>query len=334
MRFWNGLFVTLLVCGSVQADTISLTNGDRLTGSLTGVSGGKAIFETSYAGSLSIDLGEVAHIVTDQAFDIRTPGGVVYGSFAVGAEGQEIVTSDDRVVSVPAEEIAEASQNRLALVENTHEWSNRADIGLVISNGNSDTRNLNTLVESTYKKALVQHHASLKLANEEAEEETTKDQIDLDYGYKRFISDRWFVAGNAEYFVDELKDIDSRITLGAGAGYQFWDATFSALSAEAGISAVQEDIDGVEENNPAFRVAVDYKRLFLANRLELFHKQSVLFIPDSDRGEVISASTGLRYALSNNIDTIARVDLNHETKPAPGNSKTDATYTLGVGIKF
>lgn len=323
-----------LFCGWVNADTISLLNGDRLTGTLSGISGGQAIFETSYAGSVRVDLGEVAQIETDESFDIRTPAGVVYGNFAAGADGQEIVSPDDGVIAIPPAQVAQASQSRLALSPHAREWSNRADIGLVISNGNSDTRNLNTLVESIYKADSVQHAASLKLANEEAEEETTKDQVDLDYGYKRFMSQRWFVAGNAEYFTDELKDIDSRITLGTGAGYQFWDNTFGALSAEAGVSAVREEINGNNESNPALRLALDYKRLFMANRLELFHKQSVLIIPDSDRGEVISASTGLRYALSGNIDTIARVDLNHETKPAPGNSKTDTTYTLGVGIKF
>ena len=79
---------------------------------------------------------------------------------------------------------------------------------------------------------------------------------------------------------------------------------------------------------------MDYKKLLLARRLELFHKQSMLIIPDSDRGEVISASTGVRFALSDKIDTIARVDLNLETKPVPGNSKTEVTYTVGIGVKF
>ena len=204
----------------------------------------------------------------------------------------------------------------------------------MISNGNSDTASYNTLIESAYKSGNVEHNVSLLVSKEEAEEETTKDTLDLDYGYKRFVSEKWYASGNAEYFQDKLKDIDQRITLGAGMGYQFWDNSIGALSSDLGISAVQEELNGEDESNPAIRWGLDYKQFFFSKKMELFHKQSLLFIPDSDRGEVISSSTGLRYALSDRIDSTFRVDLNHETDPPEGSSSTDVTYSLGVGIKF
>ncbi|NKB98546.1 MAG: DUF481 domain-containing protein [Pseudomonadales bacterium] len=332
-QVFSAVLLVLVGMSAAIADVVELKNGDRLTGTLEGVSGGKAILTTSYAGDVAINLDEVVAITSEDSFKIGTPSDYINGRFVPGSDGQQI-ESENAKTEVAIGDVRSASQSRLAITQLGSEWSNRADLGLVISNGNSDTQNLNTLIESIYKADDVQHQASLRISNEEAEELTTKDQFDFDYGYKRFMSERWFVAGNAEYFTDDLKDIDSRITIGAGGGYQFWDNTFGALSAEAGISAVQEEINGMDENNPAVRLALDYKRLLLANRLELFHKQAILFIPDSDRGEVLSASTGLRYSVSDMIDTIARVDLNHETKPAPGNSKTDTTYTVGVGIKF
>ena len=68
--------------------------------------------------------------------------------------------------------------------------------------------------------------------------------------------------------------------------------------------------------------------------LEFFHGQSILFIPDSDRGEILQSSTGIRYVLNDRIDFGARVDLIHESEPVPGNSKSDVTWVLGVGIKL
>ena len=68
--------------------------------------------------------------------------------------------------------------------------------------------------------------------------------------------------------------------------------------------------------------------------IEAFHQQSVLIIPDSERGEVLESSTGMRYALNSRIDAMFRLDVHHETKPAPDTSKTDLTYNLGIGIKF
>ena len=60
---------------------------------------------------------------------------------------------------------------------------------------------------------------------------------------------------------------------------------------------------GVRQHNPAARWALDFNRYLFAKRIEVFHRQSFLYISEEDRGEVISSSTGLRYALNERIDT-------------------------------
>ena len=319
--------------GSAVADTVVLNNGDRLTGTVDSIAGGRLVLTTEYAGNVPIKLDQVAEVVTEAEFDVRTADGVVSGKFQI-ADGAQQISSDSGAVALEVASIKSAGQNKLALTTLGNDWSSRTDLSAIISNGNSDTESYNTLIESVLKRDTVQHSLSLLVSNEKAEEERTKDQLDLDYGYKRFISEKWDASVNAEYFQDRLKDIDQRITLGAGMGYQFWDDSFGALSTDVSLNYVQEELDGDDETNPAVRWGLDYNRWLFAKKLEFFHKQSVLFIPDSDRGEVIESSTGLRFALNDRIDTTARVDVNHETKPPPGSSETDVTYTVGVGIKF
>ena len=312
-----------------MADVVVMTNGDRLTGKLATIEGGFVYLATEYAGTVPLQLAAVASLTTDEAFDVHVDGVKLSGTFRSAGDSTMVADSP-----VELAKIGRAGEDNIAETGLGTDWSSRADVSLVLSNGNSDTESLNTLIESVLKKDKVQHAMSLLISREEAEEEATRDQVDLDYGYKRFVSEKWYAAGNAEYFKDELKDIDQRITLGAGMGYQFWDNSFGALSAKLGVSAVSEEVGGENEDNPALRWGLEYKRYLLAKKLELFHKHSILVIPDADRGEVISASTGLRYALNDRVDAAARVDLNHETKPAPGNSKSDVTYTLGIGVKF
>ncbi|MEM7101337.1 MAG: DUF481 domain-containing protein [Pseudomonadota bacterium] len=321
------------VGASAFADTVVLKNGDQLTGSVDSIVSGRVLLQTEYAGLIPIQLDAVASIDSEVDLDVRTAGGVSSGRLAMVAGEQHIVSADaSRPVALA--DVGRATKNKLSVTSFADEWSSRADLSAVISNGNSDTASYNTLVESSYKAGKSEHNVSLLVSKEEAEEETTKDTLDLDYGYKRFISEKWFASGNAEYFQDKLKDIDQRITLGAGMGYQFWDNSLGAFSTDLGISAVKEELNGDDETNPAIRWGLDYKQFFFSNRMELFHKQSLLFIPDSDRGEVISSSTGLRYALSDRIDSTVRVDLNHETEPPEGSSSTDVTYSLGIGVKF
>jgi putative salt-induced outer membrane protein YdiY len=203
-----------------------------------------------------------------------------------------------------------------------------------LADGNSSTEAFNVLLEVDYQDELNAHLVTALLAREEGEGLLTRDQLDIDYGYKRFLTERWYGAGNAEYFQDTLKDIDSRITLGIGVGVQFFDNSIQNLSSDIGISAVREDIGGDSDVEPALRLGVDYQRFVLAKTIELFHRQSILQLLGDEKNQVFSSSTGIRYAYNERIDTNFRIDLAYESDPPPGNERTDTTYSLGVGIKF
>lgn len=322
-----------LMASSAWGDIVVLANGDRLSGTVDSISSGRLLLITDYAGTVPIKTDMIAQLSTDDEFDLVTDEGRVAGQFDV-INGAQVVVAEAATTPVAITSIRTAGQNKLALASLAADWSSRADLSAVVSSGNSSTESYNALVESVLQRDNVEHSLSILINNEEAEQIATKEQLDVDYGYKRFISEKWYAAGNAEYFEDQLKDIDQRITLGAGMGYQFWQDSFGAFSTDLSLNYVREELAGEQESNPAVRWGLDYQRYLFAKKLEFFHGQSILFIPDSDRGEVLESSTGLRYALNDRIDTAVRVDVDHETDPAPGNSKTDVTYTLGVGIKF
>ena len=325
----------LLLSGAINADTLNLSNGDRLTGSLNSVSGGHVVLETEYAGKVVVSLSAISRIESDKTFEMRMRDGVrQVGKFSVANDAQEITDASGETVGLSLENIASAGQNKLSITDIGSDWASRADLAAEKSRGNTDTQSVNLLIETVLKRNTVEHAFSLQLDKQEDEEETTREQFDFDYGYKRFVSDKWFASGNGEYFQDELKDIDSRITLGAGVGYQFWDNSFGSLSADLGASYVMEELAGESEDNPALRWSLKYDRNLWGERVELFHKHSILFIIETDRGEVLKSSTGVRLAINSRLSTSLRVDVDHETEPVPGAHKTDVTYALGIGVKF
>jgi putative salt-induced outer membrane protein YdiY len=207
-------------------------------------------------------------------------------------------------------------------------------LALSLADGNSSTEASNVLLEADFQDDLNAHLLTVLLAREEGEGLLTKDQLDVDYGYRRFISQRWYGAANAEYFQDTLKDIDLRITLGAGMGIQVIDNSLENLATDLSLSAVQENIGGDSSTKPALRWGLDYQRFLFAKTVEVFHRQSILQLFSDENGQVYSSSTGIRYAFSERIDTNFRIDLAYESDPPPGNEKTDTTYSLGVGLKF
>ena len=333
MKYLVLITTALLLSVGAAADVVLLKNGDRLSGTVDSVAGGNVLLVTEYAGSVAIAIDAIAEMTTDSAFDVTIGDQKVNGQFAM-VDGSQALVADGQSQSVALTDVSRAGQNNLTLVSLGNEWASRADLAAQVSNGNTDSQNYSILAESSLKQDTVEHLLTLLVQNEESEGVTIKEQLDLDYLYKRLVSEKWYASGNFEYFEDPIKEVDSRITLGAGMGYQFWDDSFGAFSSDLGISYVREDIGGETENNPALRWGLNYKRFFMDKRMEAFHRQSVLYIPDSGRGEVIESSTGLRYALNAKVDAVARVDLNHETDPAPGNSKTDVTYNVGVGVRF
>ena len=326
----------LLALQPATADTIFLRNGDRLSGAVDSISGGQVLLQTDYAGRVSIAASAVERIETDEALEFRLNDGerraarIAVSDAPPAAAGTAAASSPLTLENVSSAVRAAAPAALLSPM-----WRTRLDLATVIATGNSDTSAANALLESSMQRQRSVHDLSLLVSQEEAGDVTTKDQIDADYGYKRFLSPRWFAAGQAEYFRDELKRIESQITLGASAGFQAWDHSLSSLSMEAGVSAVLETLVGNDQSqNPAFRWGLDYVRYFSGKRLELFHKHSILVIADSDRGEVIDASTGVRLNVNDRVATHFRIDHQVDTQPPPGVDKIDATYNLVIGFEF
>ena len=333
------MFLKLFVLGflscavAAHADLLVMDNGDRITGRLDSITGGKAIFDTPYAGRIWVEIANIRTLETEEAYAVRMGDRMIEGTFAGEGDLQQLIGADQAAI-VNWTGVRSATQSRNAFTRFTAGWGSHLDLALSLADGNSSTEAFNVLLEVDYQDELNAHLVTALLAREEGEGLVTRDQLDIDYGYKRFLTERWYGAGNAEYFQDTLKDIDSRITLGIGVGVQFIDNSIQNLSSDIGISAVREDIGGDSDVEPALRLGVDYQRFVLAKTIELFHRQSILQLLGDEKNQVFSSSTGIRYAYNERIDTNFRIDLAYESDPPPGNERTDTTYSLGVGIKF
>ena len=329
------LVLPLLGGGSALAGTVVLKNGDRLTGEVDSISGGSLLLETDYAGRIPIRLDAVQSVNSPVDFHIRLRGGGFRDGRLAYEDGEQRLLSDDGGSgALDLTAVSSASRGSDALADLASGWSTTADLAAALSAGNSETEAVNMLVRSTLALDWTVHDWTLLVSREEADGEVAKEQLDFDYGYRRFFTNRWFALGNAEYYRDELKDVDLRITLGGGIGYQFWRGSFGALSAGTGVSAVFDEIGARAKENPAWRWELDYNRFLWRKQFEFFHRHSLLVIPASGRGEVIEASTGVRFAVSDRLNTHFRVDHRIDTKPPEGADKTDVTYSLGVGFRF
>ena len=109
-----------------------------------------------------------------------------------------------------------------------------------------------------------------------------------------------------------------RITAGAGLGYVAYETPTGRLAVDARVTGVFEELDGREQQNPAFRWGPNLNQYIVPDVLEAFHNHSILAVADSDRGQIFDSSTGPRMHVSEHLDATATVDVRYETEPAPG----------------
>ena len=328
MRNWTAraCFALALTCAhTATADVVQLDNGDRISGTVGNITAGVMTLTTAYAGDILLPMANVIQVETDTAYDVTLASGDQVNGRLV-PNGLQV---GDNLIASQLSSIEYLTPIPTGLPV----FTTRVDGLWSLSNGNSDTRTFDLFSDSFYSHGNNEHRLGINLSTAEAEDITTKEQLQIDYGYRRYLRDDWFFGGNLEYFRDELKDISRRITVGALVGKQFWNTPVSRFSVEFGISAVLENLGGDIENNPALRWGLDYTRL-VAPGAEFFHNHEILAILGSGRGQIFGTSTGIRWAFSDRLSFNARVDYRHETDPPVGAGSSDVTYGLGVGYQL
>ncbi len=311
-----GAVVTLTLSAiGTGADEVHLANGDRLSGTVVGAPAGQVAIDMPGIGVVTVPEELVASVKREH----------------IPQHGAEGGTS-----AVKPEQISQPGA----------EWETSADLGVLLSTGNSRARDATVVLSGKRGEGRFEQLFGVSLARSEGSGSAdsacdtwcprvrTRDQLDIDYEARWRIEPAWYLLGNFELFRDPIKEIDGRITLGAGAGRTLRESDAGSLTTDIGISQVRESLIGGNQNNPALRWGVTFNHWLQPERFELFHHNQLLKILDAARGAVWDSGSGIRFHLSDTWQASLRLDLQHETQPAPGRERTDATYSATLGIKF
>ncbi len=328
------LLLAFLLAAPAYADVIYLKNGDQVTGTVETLDATTLRIETEWGGVLMIERDAIASIETQREINLELPDGErALARLDVDEDGRQVIVDEtgERALDVAAIQQASVTQLR---ARPTDRWVSRVTYGLNISDGNSDTESHALRASTLLRRGALRHQATADVDLKKDDGNTTRELYRVGYQLDWFFQDDWYAFGSSEYFQDKLREVDYRVTLGLGVGYQFWDTTLGAFSIEGGISEVIEKVGNESDNNRAFRIGADYNRFFFSRRMELFHRNELLVLADRDRGELLKTSTGLRYAMNAFLDANFRIDFDHETEPAPGRKKSDVTYIIGIGFTW
>lgn len=319
---------------SALADVVTFKNGDKLTGTVATMDGGKLTIKTAVAGDVTVDLKDVATFATDGPIEIRTADGeklheqVTAGDAdQIKAGGKVIQISTLKKINPPKEE-----------------WHGSVFVNGSIARGNTNTDDLGVSLsaglrrqnDSTDDRFTTGGAYNLGRQKDPAtgDKITTTDNWNLFGKYDRFWTPKFYTYGLMRVEHDRIADLNYRLAPGGGIGYQWIESKEMNFNTEAGITYLYEDyISGGSEDSVAGRLAYHFDKQ-LNDKVSFFHNLEWLPAFEDPGDYLLNTDAGIRANLTKTFFTEFKVELKRDSSPAPGALKNDLRYILGVGWTF
>jgi putative salt-induced outer membrane protein YdiY len=325
------------------ADEIFFKNGDRLTGQILRLEGGRLTFKSNLAGEVTVNLTDLESFKSDQPLDVRLEDGSSVRAPVRDAPRGEVTVAPDtpqaRTLSVA----------KVKAINPKDGWSGSALAGMLVTRGNSNTDNAN--VEFNFEKRRVDDRltggATYLYGRQRdpgtGDKATTTDNWNARLKYDYFFSPRLYAYANTKVEKDNIANLDVRLTPGGGVGFQIVDRPDFKALVEGGLTYVYEKFAAPEEasttefrdHNEYFsgRLAYKLEKRF-ADRLTLFHNAEYLPSFRDIDDYLVNADGGLRVGITGRLFVEYKLTLTYDAMPAPGASNTDLRHLLSVGWQF
>jgi putative salt-induced outer membrane protein YdiY len=323
-------FIFVFYAKVVLADQVILENGDKLTGRVVKVEGGKLTLKTDYAGSVEIDVEKIRSIVTDHPAEVKLETGeVLKGKLKTVEEGKLTVEPS------PGREVATMDWKKVAAVNPPpRKLTGSITVGGTSQSGNTERASASVGADAAIRsdKDRFSLRFLFNYGEEKGEETANNTYLNLKYDY--FFTKKFYGLLAFELLKDKFVDLNLRTIVGPGAGYQVWDDPVKFLSLEAGVSYFSEDhIDNPHKDWVAARLAANFRyRIFkiitFADLIEAY--PSLTYGGEYTLRNEASLISPLGAAWSLKLSNIWR----RESDPPPGIERDDLTWILGLQYSF
>lgn len=309
------ILLGLLLAAPASADELRLKNGDRITGQVVSLDGGKLTFKTP-GGDLVVNWEEVTSLTIEQPMLITVKGGEPELRPLTGLALGDIVA-----IAAPPPPL---------------DWTGSANAGFVSTSGNTDVTTLRLDGEIIAIRPNDRFSAAALMNKAEDSGEDTADNWNLAFNYDRFLTDRLYVNGNAIFTGDEFKSLSLRTALGAALGYDVWTTPRGTLSVNGGLGYVNENFDDPLEDDDYFALREGARaRVFVAaKRVEAFHNHDTYIGLTGDDNLFFRMQNGVRFQIVGALVSTIQSDLDYDRSPAPNRDNTDSTLAITLGYRF
>ena len=313
----------------VWADTVWLNNGDRLSGEIVLLDGGKLALKTRYAGQVLIAWKDIDTLRSQKPLLIRRQGLDSEHSNQLEAAGKGMV----RVINGSVQTVPLASITRLVPPRPVFEdriWEGNLDAKLDMERNEDEVDEWKLKGNTRIEHGRWRHVLTGELERETKNDKKIDDNWQLEYDLDRFLTDHWFWRVGVEQQEDEFERINRQRIVGTGPGYRFWGNELGRFDLVSQFNRVRFETAEADLEFDTYSLEWDYKRLLWGTRLE-FYSNAELQLPTIKQIDyAIDSEMGLRYRLND----WARLSLLYELDQVRGLGQTtsERRYLLGIGV--
>lgn len=339
MRIRLALAMTgcLGMAATASADEVLFKSGDRLTGTIEKLDGGKMTFASKVAGKLTLDMADIKTFSTDVPIEIAMTDGTLHK--------QKVTVSDEGYVSLQPGGNAQPQSLPLTQVAKINpdkpRWTGAVMAGATLVRGNTRSETVNVGIDASRRTENDRislgagYYFASQRDNDTRDSSTIADTWFIKGQYDYFMTEKLYGYGNIRYEKDRIANLDKRVAPGAGLGYQLVERADFNVSTEAGATWMYERYTDPDETRTymAGRLAYHVDRAF-NEHVKGFH--NLEFFPSFERADSFLANTdvGLRAALTARMAIEAKAQMAYNSQPSEGRDKKDLRYLLGVGWTF
>jgi putative salt-induced outer membrane protein YdiY len=323
MRLFVFLSVLALAAQDARADEVVMKNGDKITGKILDLSGGKLRIETAHSGVIVVAWAQVSTLKTDAPVKIKLLSGEFVEGTIAGQDGKLTVGGQE----VPVDSVKTFNEPPVA-------WHGGVDLAARTTDGN--THNTSMLLAADAVRASEKDRITLKAVfrygetNRFITERNSYGQGKYDY----LFTETLYGYGSLELQSDKFKDLTLRWIVSAGVGTIVVKSPEMDLWGDVGLAYVDNDYrDGDDESHAGARISAHFRRS-LPWSLELV--DDVVILPNFEEGDdwllrndlAVTTTLGGGWALKAGVIT------EYDNDPPDGLRKHDDTYYIALGYRF
>ena len=335
-----GVILTLALLAAAtavaSADEVTLKNGDRISGEVVAMENNKLVIKTSYAGEIFITWSQVEKISIDKPVEVvLSDNASLKGVIQTTEDGHSAIVLDKTQERVDLK-LAEVNKINAEPAESSELNLNiRANIGIQVESGNTDKQKYHFDGRAIARKGRHRLSFGFEYDHEYNDNRKTKNKLLASSKMDYFFQYPWYIYGKGAYEFDEFKDLNLKLDLGPGLGYQIFESELINLSLEAGPSYVRQDFKNERTRDYiAARSAMEFDKYFFEKFFQFFLLAEGFSNPEESDDRFARLRTGLRFPLEWGLNLTTQYNLDWDSNPPEGIDDTDQKFIFLVGYEY